>query len=65
MCYLTLKTELSPKQRQYLQIVLQSSEHLSKLLNQVLDFSKVEARMLTLEKDAFSLNAVLEQVHRC
>lgn len=63
MCYLTLKTELSPKQRQYLQIVLQSSEHLSKLLNQVLDFSKVEARMLTLEKDAFSLNAVLEQVH--
>lgn len=63
MCYLALKTELNPKQRQYMQIVLQSSEHLSKLLNQVLDFSKVEARMLTLDKDTFSLKQVLEQVH--
>lgn len=63
MCYLALKTELNPKQRQYVQIVLQSSEHLSKLLNQVLDFSKVEARMLTLDKDTFSLKQVLEQVH--
>ena len=64
MCYLALKTELNPKQRQYVQVVLQSSEHLSKLLNQVLDFSKVEARMLTLDRDTFNLLHELEHVHR-
>jgi len=63
MCYLTLKTELTAKQRHYVQIVLQSSEHLSKLLNQVLDFSKIEASMLTLDRDPFSLKQMLEQVH--
>ena len=63
MCYLALKTELNPKQRHYMQIVLQSSEHLSKLLNQVLDFSKVEARMLALDRDTFNLLKELEHVH--
>lgn len=63
MCYLALKTELTAKQRQYLQIVLHSSEHLNALLNQVLDFSKVEARMLVLDRHVFSLRQVLEQVH--
>ena len=62
MSYLAGKSAQSPKQRDYLQVIQQCSQHLHGLVNQVLDFSKVEASMLKLEKAEFSLKAVLENV---
>ena len=63
MSYLALKSDLSDKQRDYVQVIQQCSQHLHGLINQVLDFSKVEASMLVLEKAEFSLKAVLDSVH--
>ncbi len=60
MSYLTLKTDLTERQREMVQIIQQGGQHLNGLINQVLDFSKVEASMLTLEKLAFSLQKVLD-----
>ncbi len=62
MSYLAGKSDLNPKQRDYLQVIQQCSQHLHGLINQVLDFSKVEASMLTLERAEFSLKAVLDNV---
>jgi len=63
MSYLALKSDLNDKQRDYVQVIQQCSQHLHSLINQVLDFSKVEARMLVLEKAEFNLSAVLDTVH--
>lgn len=63
MSYLALKSDLTDKQRDYLQVIQQCSQHLHGLINQVLDFSKIEANMLALEKAEFNLRAVLDSVH--
>lgn len=55
---LTLDTELDATQRQYLELVRQSAESLMLILNDVLDFSKMEAGRMSLEKTPFSLRDV-------
>src|SRR5690606_25767672 len=39
-----------------------SSEHLLHIVNEVLDFSKIESGKLTIERDTFDLPAVLKEV---
>src|SRR5438552_17662763 len=55
MTELALDTELSPEQREYLQIVKASADSLLSLLNDILDFSKIEAGRLDLEPIPFHL----------
>ncbi len=52
---LTLDTELDATQRQYLELVRQSAESLMLILNDVLDFSKMEAGRMSLESTPFAL----------
>lgn len=52
---LVLGTPLAPKQAEYLRMVLQSSESLLGVINDVLDFSKVESGKVELEELPFSL----------
>jgi PAS domain S-box-containing protein len=52
---LALETELNPTQRQYLDLVRQSAESLLTVLNDVLDFSKMEAGRMDLENLPFGL----------
>ncbi|WP_162275950.1 response regulator [Roseimaritima ulvae] len=59
MTELTLQTQLSNQQRDYLNVVLQSADALLRLLNDILDFSKVEAGKLELEAIDFSLDDCL------
>jgi two-component system, sensor histidine kinase and response regulator len=59
---LTLETELTPKQQQYLSIVHSSARNLLTLINDILDLSKVEAEKLELESSPFRLRGVLEEV---
>ncbi|HEV3298339.1 MAG TPA: response regulator [Planctomycetaceae bacterium] len=59
---LTLETELTPKQQQYLSIVHSSARNLLTLINDILDLSKVEAEKLELESSPFRLRSVLEEV---
>ena len=52
---LVLHTPLAPKQSEYLRMVMQSAESLLGVINDVLDFSKVESGKVELEHVPFSL----------
>ena len=56
---LVLGTPLTPKQAEYLRMVLQSAESLLGIINDVLDFSKVESGKVELEHVPFSLRDCL------
>jgi putative two-component system response regulator len=62
MSYLVLKSDLTAKQRKCVEMIDQCSLHLRKLINQVLDLSKIDAGMLMLEKSEFQLAKVLDNV---
>jgi PAS domain S-box-containing protein len=62
MSHLALKTELTPRQRDYVHKIQQAGQHLLGIINDILDFSKVEAGKLDIEKVDFDLGKVLENV---
>ncbi len=62
MSFLTQGTALTTQQRDYIQKIQQSSQHLLGLINDVLDFSKVEAGMLKVEAIEFSLEGLMDDV---
>ena len=53
---------LTQTQRQQLEIVRSSGEHLLSLINDVLDMGKIEAQKMELEELAFDISALLAQV---
>ena len=55
--------QLSPRQRDRVDIIRQSGEALLAILNDVLDISKIEAGKLELETIAFDLNELLRGAH--
>ena len=70
MSHLTLRTELAPRQRDYVQKIEGSARHLLGIINDILDFSKIEAGKLAVEVVEFDLDAMLENVsnliaHKC
>ncbi|MBI9112860.1 response regulator [Maridesulfovibrio ferrireducens] len=62
MTDLTLRSDLTDEQTENLEIVRLSANQLLTLINDILDLSKVEARMLTLEKKDFRLSESLRAV---
>ncbi|MBF0323381.1 MAG: PocR ligand-binding domain-containing protein, partial [Magnetococcales bacterium] len=62
MAHLALKTDMTPKQRDYIEKVQRSGQHLLGLINDILDFSKIEAGKLTVEEVDFDLNKILDNV---
>jgi two-component system, sensor histidine kinase and response regulator len=56
---LVLNTPLAPKQAEYLRMVMQSAESLLGVINDVLDFSKVESGRVELERLPFSLRETI------
>ncbi|HYM32493.1 MAG TPA: CHASE domain-containing protein [Candidatus Cybelea sp.] len=59
---LLLNGDLRPEQRRYLQPAKESSESLLAVLNDVLDYSKLEAGRLEFESAEFSLPQVVDDV---
>ena len=62
MTNLALKTELSPKQEDYLKKIKQASSHLLGVINDILDFSKIEAGKLAIEEVKFNIDDMLNNV---
>ena len=62
MTHLALRTELTPKQRDYLAKPTAAAQSLLGIINDILDFSKIEAGKLDLENTEFHLDQVLENL---
>ena len=62
MTHLALKTEVTPKQRDYLTKTKAGAQSLLGIVNDILDFSKIEAGKLDLENTEFELDQVLENL---
>ena len=62
MTRLLLGTKLDPTQREHAHIVLESGQSLLTILNDILDYSKLEAGRLEIESVDFDLHHLLEAV---
>jgi PAS domain S-box-containing protein len=58
---LLLDENLSPEQKDYLECIRNSGEALMALINDVLDFSKMEKKKMDLELQAFDLRSIIEE----
>lgn len=59
---LALRTELNPKQQDYLNKVYFSAKSLLGIINDILDFSKIEAGKLDMESVSFSVDQMMENL---
>jgi two-component system, sensor histidine kinase and response regulator len=64
MSQLLADTTLNADQQEFLQTIQGSAEHLLNIINEVLDFSKVEADKLELEKLQFNLQSTMDTITR-
>jgi signal transduction histidine kinase len=62
LLHLALKTDMTPRQRDYLDKAQASSKHLLALISDVLDFSKIEAGHAELEYAELSMHQLLGEV---
>jgi two-component system sensor histidine kinase/response regulator len=62
MSHLALKTDLTPRQRDYVRKIQGAGQHLLGIINDILDFSKIEAGKLTIEHTDFELGLVLDNI---
>lgn len=62
LSHLALQTNLSHRQRDYLQKIQGAADNLLGIINDILDFSKIEAGKLDVETIEFRLDEVLENV---
>ncbi|MFW5499545.1 MAG: response regulator [Maridesulfovibrio sp.] len=62
MADLTMETDLSSKQREFIKIIISSGKVLLRLINDILDFSKIEAGKLGLEEVNFNLHQLIHDI---
>ncbi len=62
MTGLLLDTPLSPEQLDYVTTIRSSADALLGIINEILDYSKLEAGKMTIENEDFDLRAVYEEV---
>jgi signal transduction histidine kinase/HPt (histidine-containing phosphotransfer) domain-containing protein/ActR/RegA family two-component response regulator len=61
MVHLVQQTELTPAQRRYVDLIAASAKSLLKIVNDVLDFSKLDANKYELSPEPCALHTLLEQ----
>lgn len=62
MAYLLRKTEISLTQRMYVDRIIQASNNMLNIINDILDYAKIEAGKVELEVTSFSLDQVIGDV---
>ena len=62
MSYLALKTDLTPRQQDYVRKIQGAGQHLLGIINDILDFSKIEAGKLAVEHVDFELDKMLDNI---
>ena len=62
LAYLSLRTDLSAKQRDYLSKIHNAGNSLLGIVNSILDFSKIEAGKMEVDFSPFSLDDVISHV---
>jgi len=62
LSHLALKTEMTERQRDYVQKIHSEGKALLGIINDILDYSKIEAEKMTLESAPFWLDNVLDSV---
>ena len=62
MSHLALQSELSPGQRDYVGKIQRAGQHLLGIINDILDYSKIEAGQMAVEHIDFNLDSVLDNV---
>ena len=62
MSELLLKTDLSDAQRDYASAVSSSANNLLEIINEILDFSRIESGNIVIQPDSFDLQTVCEEV---
>ena len=62
MTDLTLMTELNSEQKEYISLIKKSSDSLLRIINDVLDYSKIEAGKINVENHPFKLTDVIDEV---
>src|SRR3712207_891825 len=63
MTELLLETELTTRQRMYAETVLQSGERLLRVVEDILDFSRLEAGTMRVEVTNFELRTLLREAN--
>lgn len=59
---LILDTDLEPEQKQHIEMIQRSGEHLLHLINDILDYNKLEAQKMQLEAAPFDLQQQINTV---
>ncbi len=57
-------TELTAKQKEYLQVIRESGRSLSSIINDILDYSKIESGMMALNTTGFNFRKEIENVFK-
>lgn len=60
MAYLTLGTELTPQQQDYVEKIHVAANNLLRIINEILDFSKIESGKMEIEFEPIALEEVLQ-----
>ncbi|MFO8067031.1 MAG: tetratricopeptide repeat protein [Bacteroidales bacterium] len=58
------KTDLDKKQFDYLNVLKQSADNLHKIINQILDYSKIDAGKISLNLSVFNISDVLDNAKK-
>jgi signal transduction histidine kinase/CheY-like chemotaxis protein len=62
LTHIVLESELPKQQKEYIQKIENSAENMLRIINDILDISKIQAGKLKIEKAEFNINDILEYV---
>jgi PAS domain S-box-containing protein len=64
MIELLAKTDLDPQQQDFINTLKLSTENLREIINQILDYSKIEAGQVKLRRDIFNKGSILKNAQK-